>query len=572
MKLDELAEFLDQLIVAISDVVQLDITILDRDLNRVVGTGIYKLDATINRDRNEKIKDLGTFSSEVIQSRRMIVNMNVSEKYPHIKYEKAVMLIPINYDDELIGVIGFVAFSDEQCAYMESNIRNLQSFMEKLTSLIVTKLREHEISDENAIITDQLSLLFDMTNGGLMLIDSDYSVKQINERALNYLGISRARIIGNKIADEQLFKAVQKAFEMNKEYDEKFRSVSSECELYISVKPILHGEKKVAMITLMEASFINEIASKINDENFGRNYMEKECLRRVCICDHEQPVGIVMKHNLDATMSGKYGYAVFSNRPIERIMNRKPLVVDYYTPINVVAKLAMGRCDDEIFDDVVVTQSSQFFGLVSMKNIFEYTLMYEKNSAKEQNPLTGLPGNTIINRVLTDLVSSESQACVMYVDINEFKIYNDVYGFEKGDVMIKSLAEMIKSEAGQVFPQTAFVGHIGGDDFLVVCSGSEVSYEMLANRIINRFSGERSAFFSSEHNAHHQIVSEDRYGITRTFSLTSLSISGIFGDLSSYKSSDRLSEALAKLKKIVKKKGESASIFINCTPSTEEMI
>ncbi|MDK2868648.1 MAG: hypothetical protein PWP38_2963 [Clostridiales bacterium] len=303
-----------------------------------------------------------------------------------------------------------------------------------------------------------------------------------------------------------------------------------------------------------------------------RNYMEKECLRRVCICDHEQPVGIVMKHNLDATMSGKYGYAVFSNRPIERIMNRKPLVVDYYTPINVVAKLAMGRCDDEIFDDVVVTQSSQFFGLVSMKNIFEYTLMYEKNSAKEQNPLTGLPGNTIINRVLTDLVSSESQACVMYVDINEFKIYNDVYGFEKGDVMIKSLAEMIKSEAGQVFPQTAFVGHIGGDDFLVVCSGSEVSYEMLANRIINRFSGERSAFFSSEHNAHHQIVSEDRYGITRTFSLTSLSISGIFGDLSSYKSSDRLSEALAKLKKIVKKKGESASIFINCTPSTEEMI
>jgi len=295
-----------------------------------------------------------------------------------------------------------------------------------------------------------------------------------------------------------------------------------------------------------------------------RNFMEKDNVKRICICDHDQPVGIVMKHNLDSFMSGKYGYAVFSNRPISKIMNRKPLIVDFYTPINVVAKMAMGRADDEIFDDVIVTKAMHFYGLVSMKDIFEYTLLFEKNNAKEQNPLTGLPGNPIINRVLTDIITSRSHSCVLYIDINEFKIYNDVYGFEKGDIMIKALADMIKTEVSAVFPHSAFVGHIGGDDFLVVCNGSTEMFHSLSERILLRFSLEREKFFSKEHNNHKKIVSEDRFGVTRTFHLTSLSISGVFGDLSNFETSEMLSEKLAKLKKIVKKKGGNNRALLPC--------
>jgi len=299
-----------------------------------------------------------------------------------------------------------------------------------------------------------------------------------------------------------------------------------------------------------------------------RNFMEKDSIKRICICDHDQPVGIVMKHNLDSFMSGKYGYAVFSNRPISKIMNRKPLIVDFYTPINVVAKMAMGRVDDEIFDDVIVTKAMHFYGLVSMKDIFEYTLLFEKNNAKEQNPLTGLPGNPIINRVLADIITYDSHSCVLYIDINEFKIYNDVYGFEKGDIMIKALADMIKSEVSAVFPHSAFVGHIGGDDFLVVCNGSTDMFHSLSERILLRFSLECEQFFSKEHNKHKKIVSEDRFGVTRTFNLTSLSISGVYGDLSCFETSDILSEQLAKLKKIVKKRGENYKELLACETLT----
>jgi diguanylate cyclase (GGDEF)-like protein len=184
--------------------------------------------------------------------------------------------------------------------------------------------------------------------------------------------------------------------------------------------------------------------------------------------------------------------------------------------------------------------------------------MFEKNSAKENNPLTGLPGNPVITRVLADLVSYKNTSCILYVDINEFKIYNDVYGFEKGDAMIKYIADMMGDVVKKEFPFSSFVGHIGGDDFIVVIDGELERSNVLAQNIIDHFESQKSNFFTKSHIECGEIQSEDRFGIVRNLKLTSLSIAGIFGDLSSFKTSERLSENLAQIKKSVKKIGKSS--------------
>lgn len=292
-----------------------------------------------------------------------------------------------------------------------------------------------------------------------------------------------------------------------------------------------------------------------------KNHMGTHYENSVCICEKNRPVGLVMKSKLDGCLSGQYGYALFANRPISHIMNKNPLVVDCYTPISVVAKNAMGRCDQELYDDVIVTKADQIMGLVPMKKIIEYTLMYEKNNAKEHNPLTGLPGNPIINRVLTDIVDYNNNVLVAYIDINDFKVYNDVFGFEAGDEMIGFVAEILKKQIKDVFSFSSFVGHVGGDDFVVVISGDVSAYYNLCDRILESFECNKERFFNQTHLKENRIISDDRFGIQRSFPLTSLSIVGVFGDFSQMKSSKELTECLAKMKKEAKKRGSSVKLL-----------
>ena len=288
-----------------------------------------------------------------------------------------------------------------------------------------------------------------------------------------------------------------------------------------------------------------------------KKHLTKCNLKSVCICENNIPVGIVMKHSIDSIMSGQFGYSLYANKQISKIMNTKPLVVDLYTPIHVVAKSAMERSDDTIFDDIIVTKSSRYYGTVSMKRIFEYTLMYEKNNAKESNPLTGLPGNPIIARVLKDLVTYETHSCILYIDINEFKVYNDVYGFEKGDDMIQYVSRLIQEVVKRKFPYSSFIGHIGGDDFIIVVNGEHVDYTHLAESIMHQFESGKRPFFTEHHFEANAIEAEDRFGVKRQLALTSISVSGIYGMLTKFESPEHLSEALAAVKKRVKLSGKS---------------
>lgn len=303
-----------------------------------------------------------------------------------------------------------------------------------------------------------------------------------------------------------------------------------------------------------------------------KSLFDKRKMNSLCICENERPVGIVMRHSINAIMSGNYGYALYANKPIERIMNKHPLIVDAYTPINVVSKSAMERCDDELYDDIIVTKGSRFLGTVPMKKILEYTLMYEKNNAKESNPLTGLPGNQIIKRVIGDIVEHGSKGCILYVDINEFKVYNDIYGFEKGDFMIRYLADMLTETIKVEYPYSSFIGHIGGDDFIVVLSGSHSSYHKICKSILDNFDAEKALFFSQEHLESGTIKSEDRFGVMRQLALTSLSISGIYGELGMFDSVEALTETLAGLKKSVKKVGHSAYALKSVVDSIDETV
>lgn len=292
-----------------------------------------------------------------------------------------------------------------------------------------------------------------------------------------------------------------------------------------------------------------------------QRYFNQSKANSVCVCENNRPVGMVMKSKLDASMSAQYGYALFSGKPIANLMNTSALIVDAYTPIAVVAKRAMERDDQDLYDDIIVTQSGAYAGMVPMKKIIEYTLMYEKNNAREHNPLSGLPGNPIINRVLRDLVEYGNEVLVCYLDLNDFKVYNDVNGFEAGDRMICFVADLLKEKVKGSLSYTSFVGHIGGDDFVMVVMSAPADYEPLCQSILDAFEANKPPLFKADQLACQTIVAEDRFGVVREFPLTSLSIAGVYGKLSTFETTEKLTEALALLKKEAKREGRSHYII-----------
>lgn len=294
-----------------------------------------------------------------------------------------------------------------------------------------------------------------------------------------------------------------------------------------------------------------------------KKYFSLEGASGACIINNDIPVGLVMKHTLDSMLATQYGVAVFNKRPVYLIMDSHALTVDYNTNVSAVVKMAMQRSNETLYDYVIVTNNSKYYGIVTIKNLLEFTTAIEKEYAKELNPLTGLPGNVIIQRKFDMALTSNSTLGILYFDLDNFKVYNDNYGFENGDKILKFTANLIKEQVTALFPACSFVGHIGGDDFVCIIETSIESCKKLSDIIINEFDTSILTFFNEQDRLNGYIEAFDRNGNKDIFNLTSISIAGICGNTNLFKTSDDLALYVSKLKKKSKKIKHSSYVIEN---------
>jgi diguanylate cyclase (GGDEF)-like protein len=119
---------------------------------------------------------------------------------------------------------------------------------------------------------------------------------------------------------------------------------------------------------------------------------------------------------------------------------------------------------------------------------------------REVSPLTGLPGNARVRREIADRMKAGGEYSVGYIDIDRFKSVNDVYGFDRGDEFITALASSLHRAVAGVNPPQVFLGHIGGDDFVFICTPDQVlpltqravtDFEQAADRLYDPADAER---------------------------------------------------------------------------------
>lgn len=182
------------------------------------------------------------------------------------------------------------------------------------------------------------------------------------------------------------------------------------------------------------------------------------------------------------------------------------------------------------------------------------SLLRRVKHEKAYNPLTGLPGNKLIQKELERVIGEREGKALIYIDIDNFKAYNDTYGFLRGDEVITMLADILKQSLSR-FDAGGFLGHVGGDDFVMITE-QEVAEE-LGQHIINRFVSVVPFTYDAQHRHDGYILAKDRNGEEKRFPLMTLSIAIL--KLGDFKLSlKEISLHAAKLKHQAKLKQENA--------------
>lgn len=260
-----------------------------------------------------------------------------------------------------------------------------------------------------------------------------------------------------------------------------------------------------------------------------------------CVVEEDQVLGIITKNEMYKSLSGQYGYSLYGKKPVKEIANTSFLSVDFQMTIDIVSKKAMAREDEQLYDLIVILKEGKYYGVVTVKDLLEKAIEIEIINAKNLNPLSELPGNRLIEKQLEEILKQHNNSAVIYFDIDNFKAYNDVYGFENGDQIIKLLTKILKS----IFSLNDFVGHIGGDDFVVITDKEEIAESV--DMIIENFERELRQFYKVEDWEKGYLISKNRRGIEEWFPLLSLSVVCLNSE--NYDCIYKLAENASKLKK-----------------------
>lgn len=264
---------------------------------------------------------------------------------------------------------------------------------------------------------------------------------------------------------------------------------------------------------------------------------------------------------LETTLSDSDGYEVCRNLKADEQTAALPII--FITTLNTVTAEAKGF--EVGAADYITKPFNAPTVKARIKNQFKLSeaikeLKRLNQLALDANPNTGLPGNNSILNELKRVLEHSEAVTVIYADLDNFKVYNDIYGFVQGDNIITFTANVIKVALQIAGCGDAFLGHIGGDDFVIITPAKKCT--QVANEIINRIDRGILEFYSAEDINRGYVVATDREGNSKEYPLVSLSLGAI--DLSRRKLSTPLEivDICTETKKVAKAR-QGSTLFLD---------
>lgn len=244
-------------------------------------------------------------------------------------------------------------------------------------------------------------------------------------------------------------------------------------------------------------------------------------LRCVAILDDGIPVGLVRRNEFLTLFVNPYSHALFDQRTIGQFVDRNPVIVHDNTPLEVLSQmLTEGQSDQQDF--IVADGGGRYLGVGNIIDLLREMTSLRIREARHANPLTGLPGNLLINDAIDARLAGSEPCVVAYADLDNFKAFNDANGYEAGDRLILALAALLQDHVQR---QDEFVGHVGGDDFIFIMGLAGVAQR--CTTVLKAFERLAIEFYTPEQRERGGLMLADRRGQETFYPLVSLSIAAL---------------------------------------------
>ncbi|MDO9218295.1 MAG: GGDEF domain-containing protein [Lacisediminimonas sp.] len=237
------------------------------------------------------------------------------------------------------------------------------------------------------------------------------------------------------------------------------------------------------------------------------------------VIDRDTPLGIINRTALIDRFARPFQRELFGKKSCATFLNSRLLVFEKDTPLQEVS-LAIADADARHFSEgFAITDGGRYLGVGKGHDVMREITKMQISAARYANPLTQLPGNVPINEEVDRLVLQGKGFVVCYADLDNFKPFNDVYGYRRGDDIIQLTSRVL---AAHCDASRDFLGHIGGDDFIILFSSAD--WERRCRSILSLFGESIVDYFPADTLEMGGYISADRSGKSIFYPLVSLSL------------------------------------------------
>ncbi len=259
------------------------------------------------------------------------------------------------------------------------------------------------------------------------------------------------------------------------------------------------------------------------------------------------PVGLISRYSMIDRFARLYRRELYGKKSCDYFMDGQPLIVENDMGLHALSELITKMEPHHLSNGFIVTERGRYLGVGSGHTLLRSITKMQIDAARYANPLTMLPGNVPINEHIDRLIDAEATFVACYFDLDNFKPFNDAYGFRRGDEVIQLTGALLSQEIDM---EIDFIGHVGGDDFIVMFQSA--NWESRCHEIMRKIGEAIPDFYDDPDRQHGGIESEDRSGNRVFYPFVSISIGAAKVMPHMYSSHHEVSAAMVSAKKQAK--------------------